>query len=277
MMTTNNIIDVNDSNFDYYVLAYSQKRPVVVEFWAKWNEPSKTLTPFLEQLTAENKGGFRLAKVDVDKNPQLTQRYNIFNIPAVKAFQRGRIISEFNGIQSNQQIREFIHQVVPGPDTLLLEKAQSLLKMEKWSEAEDTSREVLTKRPVQPRAQLILAKSLLGQDQSKEALKILQDFPTSPEYRKAEKLLPLAQTLADFNAAETAPKSKVDAIYYRALRLIGMGNIPAALDGLLEVLRVDKGYQNGRAKQVVLGLFALLGDSHPLTQEYRSELASILF
>lgn len=276
-MTPNNIIDANDSNFDYYVLAYSQKKPVVVDFWAKWSETSKTLTPLLEQLTDKNKGAFRLVKVNVEDNPQLTQRYNIYNIPTVKAFQNGHIMGEFNGVKSKQQIREFIDQIVPSPDALLLEKAQSLLNMEKWAEAEETSREVLDKHPAQPTARLILAKSLLGQDQSAEALQHLQNFPPSPEYRYAEKLRPLAQTLADFKEAGATPTTKVDAIYYRALRLIGMGNIPAALDGLLDVLRANKRYDNGRARLVVLGLFTLLGESHPITQDYRTELANILF
>lgn len=276
-MASNYIIEVNDSNFDYHVLAYSQQNPVVVDFWASWSKSSNMLTPILEKLTRENKGAFRLAKVNVDNNPQLTQRYNIHHIPSVKAFQSGRITNEFNGAISQQQVREFVHQLVPGPDNLLLEKAQGLLNMEKWSEAEDASREVLDKRPTQPTARLLLAKSLLGQDQSEEALKILQNFPPSQEYKIAEKLRPLALALIDFKEAKIAPKTKTDAIYHRALRLIGIGNIPAALDGLLEVLRSDKTYQNGRAKQVVLGLFVLLGENHPITQDYRAELANVLF
>jgi len=272
-----NIINVNDANFDYQVLAYSQNKPVIVDFWAKWSEPSIIITPILEQLTRENEGTFRLAKVNVDENPQLTHRYNIFNLPAVKAYQNGQITGEFSGIKSHHQIREFIYQIVPSSDNLLLTKAQSLLNMENWAEAEDTSREILDKRPAQPTARLILVKSLLSQDQNAEALQLLQSFPPSPEYKSAERLQPLAQTLADFEERKEFPIIKVDAVYYRALRLIKLGNIPAALDGLFDVLRINKRYNNGQAHQVILGLFELLGESHPITQSYRPELANILF
>lgn len=276
-MSNSDIVNANDSNFGYQVLAYSQKKPVVVDFWASWSAPCKALTPFLEQLASEKQGAFRLAKVDVEKNPQLTQRYNIYNLPSVKAFQNGQVMNEFNGIKSDYQIREFIHEVASGSASLLLEKAQSLFKKEKWEEAEDTSREVLNKRPAQPKARLILAKSLLCQDQSPEALRLLENFPPSPEYRDAEKLRPLALALANFEAANISQNTKVDAIYLRAFKLIKMGNIPAALDGLLDVLRIDKHYRDGEAHQVILGLFELLDHSHPIIREYRSELANILF
>lgn len=276
-MTNSDIVNANDSNFGYQVLTYSQKKPVVVDFWANWCAPCKTLTPLLEQLADENQGAFRLAKVNVEKNPQITQRYNIYNLPSVKAFQNGQIMSELNGIKSDHQIREFIHHISSGPASLMLEKAQSLLRKEKWGEAEDTSREVLDKRPSQPQARLILAKSLLCQDQGTEALQLLKNFPPSPEYRSAEILQPLAQALASFETAKAPQSAKVDAVYSRAFKLIKIGNIPAALDGLLDVLRTNKRYRDGEAHLVVLGLFELLGHSHPVTREYRSELANILF
>lgn len=276
-MTNADIINANDSNFGYQVLSYSKKKPVVVDFWADWCMPCKTLTPLLEQLADENQGEFRLAKVNIEKNPQLTQQYNIYNLPSVKAFQNGQIFNQFSGAKSDQQVREFINQIASGPASLLLEKAQSLLRKEKWNEAEDTSREILDKHPNQLQARLILAKSLLSQAQGSEALEMLDNFPASPEYRNAETLRPLAQSLTNFNEECFTRKTKVDAIYIRAFRLIKIGNIPAALDGLLDVLRIDKGYRKGEAHQVVLGLFALLGSNHPTTREYRSELANILF
>ncbi|MBD3320543.1 MAG: tetratricopeptide repeat protein [Chitinivibrionales bacterium] len=106
----------------------------------------------------------------------------------------------------------------------------------------------------------------------------MKTIPASPEYRIAEKLHPLAEALVKYQESSgSKPNDKLEAIYHRALKLIEMGNLPAALDGLLEVLRKDRKYAGGEARLVFVGLLELLGDSHPLTKEYRTELASILF
>jgi putative thioredoxin len=276
-MTSSDIIDVNDANFDYHVLAYSERKPVVVDFWAEWCKPCQPITSLLELLTDENDGAFRLAKVNVEDNPQLTRRYHIHKLPDVKAFQYGRIAHEFHGPKTNQEVREFIHQVVPGHENLLMEKAKSYLREGDWREAEDALKEFLDSRPLHPQGNLVLAKSLLAQGKSREAYRILKNFPASHEFQHAEQLLPLARAMETFDQDSSTGNDRLDAIYRHAMRLIELGNIPAALDGLMDILRKDKTYRDGEARVVVLGLFELLGADHPLTKTYRNELANILF
>ena len=271
------IISADESNFDYQVLVYSERVPVLVDFWAHWSDTCRRITPLLETLTRQNNGRFRLAKVDVDQNVQLAQRYQVHTVPSLKSFENGLITRQIIGIKTNIQVIDFVKQLVPGPENLQLEKAANLLRSDAFREVEETCREILEEYPDQPKANLLLAKSLIWQGMYPEASGILKRFPTSQEFQGAEKLLPLVNALAE-NPDQTPQISEsLDAVYFRAVKLVTLGNIPAALDGLLGILRKDKNYRASLPKDLILGLFELLGNDHPLTQEYRPQLANILF
>jgi len=277
MMPANDIIDVTEATFDYEVLAYSRQVPVVVDFWAPWCRPCRVLGPLLERLTEEAQGAFRLAKVNVDENPNLALRYNVRSIPAVKAFVRGAVVAEFHGAQPEPVVRTFLRQLAPSPTDLLLEKGETLLAERDWEGAMEAFRQALENQPANAEALLGLARGLLATNQADEALPLLKNFPASRQYDSAEKLLPLAEVLTRPEADETDTADPLEAAYRHALRLIRRGNIEAALDGLLDVLRQDKHYRDGEAHRVVLALFEVLGLDQPLTRQYQQELANILF
>ncbi len=277
MMTSRHIVDVSESDFEFEVIAHSQAVPVVVDFWAEWCGPCHMLGPILERLAEEADGDFRLAKVDVDESPNLAMRFNVQGIPAVKAFRNGQVVAEFTGAQPEPSVREFLRKVCPSVSDLRLEKGQSLLQMEQWSEAEEAFREALDARPENPAALLGLAKSMLAQGRSQEAADILRHFPDSREFGAAEALLPLAKALLRLDGKSNEVDDFLQAAYERALRLIGLGNFPAAMDGLLDVLKKDKRYGDDEARKVMLALFEILGDQSDLTRQYRAELASVLF
>ena len=109
------------------------------------------------------------------------------------------------------------------------------------------------------------------------ALDILNRFPPSREYAVAQMLTPLATALIQTQEAKSETHSQIETTYHHALRLVHLGNLPAAMDGILAVLRQDKRYRDGEARQVLLGLFEILGEDNPITRQYRNELASILF
>jgi putative thioredoxin len=276
MNSSEHIVDVNESDFQYEVLAFSGKRPVLVDFWAGWSEPSKNLDPILEKLTLEAGGTFRLAKLDVDANPKLAADYGVRGIPAVKAFRNGQIIAEFDGLRTEAQIREFLKGLAPLTNDIAVGRGNSLLTNEDWSEAEEAFRTALTENQDHSGALLGLARSLLAQGRPTDALPILREFPVSKEFTNAEQLIPLAQAMAGVDE-KPADDDDYAAIYANALRLAGKGQIAAGLDGLLEILRASKQYRKGEARKVVLGLLQVLGNDNPQSREYRSELASLLF
>jgi putative thioredoxin len=279
MMASDFIVDVNEADFEYQVIAYSKNIPVVVDFWAEWCSPCKILGPMLERLALEAQGSFRLAKVNVDENPNLAIRYNVRSIPTVKAFQDGGVVAELVGLQPEPRLRDFIQDLAPSQSSLALEKAFSLLEMQEPQSAEEAFRSVLDQSPQSTAAMLGLAKSLLLQGEIEEGRYLLDNFPASKEYSASELLRPLASALEreENEVLELDEVEPDEASYRNALRLVTHGNIPAALDGLLDVLRQDKQYRDGEARKVFLALLELLGENNPLARQYRNELASVLF
>lgn len=278
MMASDFIVDVTEADFEYEVIAYSQKVPVVVDFWAEWCAPCRMLGPMLENLAQEAQGGFRLAKLNVDENPNLALRFGVHSIPAVKAFRNGEMVADFVGVQPEPRLREFLRSIAPSKSDLELKKGLSLLDMGDPQEAQQAFNNVIQHEPGNTTAMLGLAKSYLIQGNVNSAHALLNDFPASREYHSAEMLHKLSNAI--IKVEHDSPVDSEDdlhAAYTNAMRLVKRGNIEAAMDGLLGILRENKDYRDGEVRQVMLGLFELLGDSNPITRQYRNELASVLF
>lgn len=278
MMPSDFIVDVTESDFEYEVLSFSQNTPVVVEFWATWCQPCKVLGPMLERLTEEAGGGFRLARVDVDANPNLALRYGVRSIPTVKAISQGQVVGEFAGLQPENRVREFLARLAPPSEAALAqEKADSLLAGHAWAEAEAIYRSLEEQNQNQPPVLLGLVKALLAQGKSGEALFILRNFPASREYNSAQLLNPLADAMMKAQKGELPDDSDLDAMYRNSIRLASRGNQLAALDGLLDILRQDKRYRGDKARVTFLGILELLGADDADARQYRGELAMVLF
>jgi putative thioredoxin len=271
------IIDVNEETFIEDVLEQSEELPVIVDFWAPWCGPCRMLSPILERLAADPNLNFVLAKVNVDNNPNLSMQYRVQSIPAVLAFVDGDVADEFIGVLPETKIRQFIQELIPSELDEALNDAQSLLGTRHWVKAEQMLRELLLEQPGRPEVALSLARALLAQGEGCEARDLLKGIKDGQELIEAEKLLPLANYLCliaeDMTQDEDLAELEVQ--YRQGARLISRGNLAAAMDGLLDVLRQDKRY--GQARQVMVAMFALLGDDDDLTQTYRTELASVLF
>jgi len=278
MTPSNFIVDVSEADFEYEVLSYSQNIPVVVEFWATWCQPCKLLGPMLERLTEEASGNFRLARVDVDDNPNLALRYGVRSVPTTKVISQGQVIAEFAGAQPEARVREFLSRLAPpSEESLAVEKAASLLDQHQWAEAEAIFRSVEEQSPNQPAVLLGLIKALIAQGKSGESLFVMRAFPASREYNSAELLRPLADAMLKYEKNQLPDETDLDAMFRNSIRLAMRGNHPAAVDGLLDIMRQDKRYRNDRARQVILGILELYSAEDPLAKQYRRELASVLF
>jgi len=159
-----------------------------------------------------------------------------------------------------------------------LERGLSLLTMQKALKAEDAFREALQGSAGNTTALLGLAKSLLFQGEMDESYEILSKFPACREYNTAQTLLPLVQALRDLRTGKLPQdENQLDPAYNRAVKLIERGNLEATMDGLLDILREDKRYRDGKARYLMVALLDLLGQENETARQYRKELTSVLF
>lgn len=285
--TTNPVIEVSDADFAQTVIEQSRTRPVVVDFWAPWCGPCRMIGPVLERLAKEANGAWILAKLNVDHNPRTAGRYGIQGIPAVKGFRDGQVVAEFVGAVPEAQIRRFLDQLVPSAADHLVRDAQALEAAGNLTQAEASYRLVLRQDGNHPAALLGLGRVLVHQDRYDEALTTLQRVPFGrPERNEAEGWIAKAnfRQQAALSGGEMAARHKLaanpddlDARLSLAAALAAKGNYREALEGYLEVVRRNRGAHRNRARQDMLSIFAMLGDSHELTRDYRPQLAMLLF
>lgn len=276
-MTNPDIITVDEGNFEYHVVLYSDNIPVLVDFRADWSEASQRISPVLEGLANQLAGRFRLAKLNVDQNQNIAARFQVNSIPTLTIFENGQVMHQMSGSKTTLQVVDFVRRSFPGPGNIALEKAHSKYLKQDFSGVEESLSAVSSQAAEYPRGQLLLLKSYLRQGKILDAQTVLEHFPASTESRSAEQLQPLVKEL--FASQELGLKSNFegDAIYYRALNLVVKNNLPAALDGLLGILKKDKNHRQNITREVVIAILELMDDSSPLTKEYRQQLANILF
>lgn len=276
-MSSEHIIEVNETNFQHEVLTYSNTAPVVVDFWADWCQPCHMLTPVLEKLANEADGAFRLAKLNADENPNLTMQLNIQSLPTVKAFHRGQMVKEFTGAQTEMFVREFLRSLAPSAGDLELERGLGLIRMQDWENASISFQKTLRTSPDNTIALIGLAKAQLARGNPSAALPILKEFPAGKEFTIAEQLRDLALEMARLTTApDSFSEDELGAAYHQALKLVMLGNLEAAADGMLDILRTDKKHLDGQVQRTLVGLLTLMED-HPEVRKYRSELTSVLF
>jgi len=271
------IVHVDESDFEYEVLQYSTQVPVVVDFWAPWCVPCRVLGPKLEALAREGEGSFRLAKVNVDENTRLAKQYKVRNIPAVKGFVDGHVVAEFSGVLEEDNLRNFVRRLAPAPEDLVYAKGRNLMLLGDYDEAEEAFREFLSQRPSHSGALLGLVRALLMQGEGHEASVLLGNFPASSDYRTAQLLKPVAEAYKNIGDEAVESDDPLEAAFRNGIRLARRGNILAAMDGFLDILRKDRHYRQDEVKEIFVGLLALIGEEHPEARKYRNDLSAVLF
>lgn len=276
-MAQANIIDVVEDNFQMEVLHYSNRMPVVIDFWAPWCVPCKVQSQKLAGLAVEADGAFRLARINCDEQTKLAEKLKVTSLPHLKAFVDGRVVAEYTGGLSESSLRLFLDRILPQTGSLLLQKGKSLLLQGDYKGAEIALGQYVIESHGEPNGLLAYTRALLFLGQVEDALAILQSFPPSPEYQTAQRLRILADVLVKQASQEIPQDDPLAPAYARAMSLAKDGDVQMALDGLLFVLRKDRDYHQGQAKEFYLGLLEVLSDDHPETRDYRSDLNTVLF
>jgi putative thioredoxin len=253
------VFDVDEAQFEQRVIERSREVPVVVDFWAEWCGPCRTLSPALEAAAAKREGKVELAKVDTDSNQQLAAAFGIRGIPAVKAFRDGQVSDEFTGAIPPAQVEQFFDSLAPSPADELTATGD-----------EESLRRALELDPRHVDAARRLGRLLLGRGDTAEARELLEAFDGD---FLAEGLAARARLVAaDGNGAEE-DRSGLAA----AFAAWDAGNHAAALEALEGALTdADDPERRDDIRKVMVAIFTELGADHPLAREYRRRLAAAL-
>jgi putative thioredoxin len=274
------IQDITAADFQQSVLQKSHEVPVVVDFWAEWCGPCKTLGPTLEKLAAEADGAFVLAKVDVDSNQQLAGQFNVQGIPTVIGFRGGVPIDQFTGALPENAIKQWLAGLLPSELDLVVEQARDAAIAGNVETAERLFSAVLNEQPDHQEAGTGLAAMQIASGRHEEALVLLGKLAITEEVERLQSAARLTASrgsdLSEIEARlEASPEDDTIKIEL-GLALAAKAEYEPALDHLLAVVRARRTARDD-ARKAMLDIFDVLGDGHPLTTTYRRQLASALF
>jgi len=277
---TGYIKDVTLSDFQQEVLLRSREVPVLVDFWATWCGPCRTLSPLLERMTEDADGAFELAKVDVDANQELAAQFLVQSIPTIVAFRNGKEVNRFTGALPEAAITAFLDTVLPSELDMMVDEARTALVSGDTAGAEHILRQVLERKPDHQDAGTSLAALLIDHGDVADALVILGKLIPDAEVERLQAAARLRQSagtdIADLEAAATADPEDDVAQLDLARALAARSEFEPALDILLAVVK-RKGDGRDDARQAMVDIFGVLGNEHPLTSTYRRQLAAALY
>jgi putative thioredoxin len=288
------IKDGSEMTFMEDVIQASQEVPVIVDFWAPWCGPCKTLGPALEQAVTEAKGAVKMVKVDVDQNQGIAGQLQIQSIPTVYAFYQGKPVDAFQGALPGSEIKAFIDKLVAlsggeadGGLGEALDAAEAMLEEGAAVDAAQTFAAILGEEPGNAAAYGGLIRAHLAMEETDQAEALLtnasDEIKASPEFETAKAQLDLSKQaanagpLADLEAAVAADENDHQARYDLAIAMHAAGDAEGAIDHLLDLFRRDRDWNDGAAKTQLFTVFDALKPEDPLVLTGRRKLSSMIF
>ena len=287
------IKDVNEDTFMDDVIEASKSSPIVVDFWAPWCGPCKTLGPALEAEVKATNGKIKMVKIDIDQNQNLASQMRIQSIPAVFAFVDGQPIDGFMGAKAPSELKVFIEKLLEkvtddeGDLSEAIAVADEMLEAEEFDDAAETFEAILGEDPNSSLAFVGLFKSKMGAKKISDAKKMLEEIPDTlrnkPEILALQAQIELtnqAEGIGELNDLRKLLSTDVNNHQVRfdlALALFTKGETSEAIQELLVIFRVDQEWNDDAARQQLFKFFDILGGEDPITLSGRRQLASMVF
>lgn len=267
------VIDVDAATFQQVVIEQSAQVPVIVDFWAPWCGPCRTLGPILERLAGEGNGTWVLAKVNVDNNQRISQQYGVQGIPAVKAFKNGSICEQFTGAIPESQIRTWLKRIIPDASDGQFNEIKQALSANPVSAITPLA-QFVTSHPQHSEAVLLYAGTLIRAN-AHNADDYLRQIPTHGPFAPN---VTAWRTLLNARQSSIVVNNHPAAIQFaQAMESFARYDDAHTIATLMQIVAINRTWEDDLARKTLLALFVVLGDTHPLVPEARRQLAALLF
>lgn len=291
------IKDSDTAGFMADVIEASRDVPVIVDFWATWCGPCKTLGPILEKIVTEARGAVRLVKIDVDQNQELSGQLRIQSIPTVYAFRNGQPVDAFQGALPESQVQAWVDHLIKQHGGAPIEESpleQALAAADEAFEAGDLANagalyaQILNHEAGNALALAGMARCYLKSNKPDKARELVEQ--ASDEVRASDALQPILSALElaeagsqaagefeELQARITDNPADHQARFDLATAQFAAGQAEAAIDQLVEIVRRDRGWNDEAAREQLIKIFEALGPTDPITIGGRRKLSSVLF
>jgi putative thioredoxin len=281
-----NIVNIDESNAARYLIDESMQRPVVIDFWADWCGPCKSLMPILEKLAKEYAGAFLLAKVNADEQQMIAQQFGVRSLPTVMVMQNGQPVDGFAGAQPETAVREMLEKYVASPFDAAIAEAQQKLQAGDVAGALSQLRATYEESGHRHDVAMVYAHALIEGRRLDEAQALLDAV------RPLDRDAAFEQNLAQLTLAREASRSpelvaleeqlaadpeNLDLREQLAVQYSASGHYREALETLYGILAIDRDHNDGGTKKALLDTIASLGKGDPLAVEYQRKLFSLLY
>ncbi|RMF66067.1 MAG: thioredoxin [Calditrichaeota bacterium] len=250
----------------------------MVDFWAEWCAPCRMLGPVLEKLASQADGRWKLVKVNTDQHPELSMKYGVQGIPAVKMFVDGEVAAEFVGALPEIQVRRWLDENLPTESKKLLASAKAKLESQEKEQAKRLLEQVLESDPRNAEAAVLLAELIFETD-TQRALALVENVPEEhPLHDRAQAIKTLAELISNqHRLAQQDDGSEAWRRYLAGIDALRNHNYEEALKAWIDALVVDKSVADDGPRRACVSLFTWLGQQHELTQKYHRAFTSALF